>query len=300
MNYGTDTKKSALSKLGLLVTTMIWGSSFVVVKNATASLPPSDIIFFRFAAAAILLGAIFFKHLKHLTRGQLLHGFRLGVTYFLAYETQTYGVEYTTAGNNAFLTAVYCVVVPFLTWALLKRRPNRFQIISAFLCIAGVGLLSLKSGFSMNIGDLLSLLSGFFFAAQILEICCFTKTDDPIALTILEMAATALLSLPSVLFLEKPAAAPGTDLILAIIYLAVVGTALTSLAQTVCQKYVEPSSASIIMSLESVFGVLCGVIFLREPVSARSLGGCALIFCAILLSEKQPHSAAVPAVPPAE
>lgn len=295
MNDITDAKKCVFSKLGLLVTTMIWGSSFVVVKNTTASLPPSEIIFFRFAASAILLGAIFFKHLKHLTRGQLLHGFLLGVTYFLAYETQTYGAEYTTAGNNAFLTAVYCVIVPFLAWALLKQKPNLFQVVSAFLCIAGVGLLSLKDGFSMNIGDLLSLLCGFFFAAQILEIGCFTKTDDPIALTILEMAATALLSLPSALFLEKPAAVPGTDLILAMIYLALVGTALTSLAQTVCQKYVEPSSASIIMSLESVFGALCGVIFLSEPISVRSLGGCALIFCAILLSEKEPRSAAVPA-----
>ena len=299
MNFITDKNRSFWCKLGLLAVTMIWGSSFVVVKNTTASLSPSAIIFFRFSLAAVLLAAVFFRRLKNITREAVSRGALIGATTFTAYELQTYGVEYTTAGNNAFLTGIYCVAVPFLAWAMFRRRPTRWQVVSAFLCISGVGLLSLQGGFQMNRGDLLSLLSGLCFAMQIIEIDLFTAKNDPVVLTIFSMTATALLSLPGMLFSGQPVASPEPELILVLVYLGIVSTALTSLAQTVCQKYVEPAAASLIMSLEAVFGVLAGVVFLREPVTVRSLGGCALIFGAILLSEKRPDAKKTD-VPPAK
>lgn len=289
--------KALWSKLGLLLTTMIWGSTFVVVKDATSALPPSYIIVWRFAAAAVFLSLIFFRRLKRIGRAELRGGFLIAFFSFLGYELQTYGVQYTTAGNNAVLTSVYCVVVPFLYWIVRHIRPNRFQVVSAFLCIFGVGLLSLQGGFSMHIGDVLSLLCGLCFAAQIVAVDRYAEKGDPILTVIVESAFIALLALPFALIFEKRPAFPGTGTVLSLLYLAVFGTMLTSVLQFFSQKNVKPAQASLIMSLESVFGTLCGVIFLREPMTPRTFFGCALIFGAICLCEHRPGKAEAPAAP---
>lgn len=150
--------RSFLSKLGLLFITVIWGSAFVVVKDVSSVMPPSYIVVIRFAFATVVLSMIFWKRLLRLGRTELLGGLIIGFFNFLGFELQTYGLQKTTAGNSAFLTAIYCVIVPFLAWIVRKKKPGAYNIISAFLCIAGVGLLSLRSGFHMNPGDLLSAL----------------------------------------------------------------------------------------------------------------------------------------------
>ena len=283
------------SKFGLLMVTLVWGSSFVVVKNATSSLSPSWIIVERFGLASAALILFMLPKLKKIGRTELKAGFYIAFWTALGYELQTYGVQYTTAGNNAFLTAIYCIVVPFLFWLFRRVRPNRYQIISAFLCIFGVGLLSLHGGVAMNAGDVLSLLCGLCFAMQIIVIDKYAADSDPMIIVLLQLAFTALLALPVALFFEKAPSAVKPESIFSILYLGIVGTMLASAIQFACQKRVEPSSASLIMSLESVFGTLCGVIFLHEPMTLRTFLGCAIIFGAICLSElstgRQPDAA---------
>ncbi len=135
------------AKLGLLFITVIWGSAFVVVKDVSSAMPPSYIVVIRFGIAAVCLCLIFWKRLPRIGRTELLGGLVIGFFNVLGFELQTYGLQKTTAGNSAFLTAVYCVIVPFLYWIVKKKKPGIYNIISAFLCIAGVGLLSLRSGF---------------------------------------------------------------------------------------------------------------------------------------------------------
>lgn len=278
--------RSVAAELGIVLVTMIWGSSFVVVKNATDTISPAAIIVFRFGTAAVFLCLFFFRRLKEIRISHVKWGLLIGLQNFVAYELQTIGVKYTTAGKNAFLTAVYCVIVPFLYWAVKKQKPRLFHLVSAFFCMAGVGLLSVQSGFSMNPGDLLSLACGLFFAMQIVTISILTEKNDPILLCITQTAATAMIALPAALFAEPiPTALPMQSL-LSLLYLGVIGTMLTTVLQTICQKYTPPSKASLIMSLESVFGTICGIIFLHESLTLRSFGGFLLIFLAILLSER--------------
>lgn len=268
--------------------TVIWGSAFVVVKDVSSAMPPSYIVVIRFGIAALCLCLVFWKKLVSIGRTELLGGLVIGFFNVLGFELQTYGLQKTTAGNSAFLTAIYCVIVPFLYWIIKKKKPGIYNIISAFLCIAGVGLLSLGNGFVIKSGDILSLLCGLSFALQIVAIDIFTGKGDPILLTITQSVATAVLALPLALCFEKFPTSFGTDTILSLLYVALFSTMLASVLQMICQRFVAPSQASLIMSLESVFGTLCGIIFLHETMTVRIFFGCALIFVAIYLSERQP------------
>lgn len=280
--------KPLWAKLGLFFITIIWGSAFVVVKDASAEISPSYIVAIRFAIAAVILSLVFHKRLLRIGRTELLGGLMIGFFNVLGFELQTYGVQRTTAGNNAFLTAVYCVLVPFLSWIVQKKKPGIYNVISALLCIFGVGLLSLKSGLGMGLGDLLSLLCGFAFAMQILAIDIFTEKGDPILITIIQSVVTVIFALPAALIFEPFPNAVSFGSVISLLYVALFSTTIAFLLQIVCQKFVEPSQASLIMSLESVFGTLCGILFLKETMTVRTFLGCAIIFAAIYLSERRP------------
>ncbi|MVB11938.1 EamA-like transporter family protein [Caprobacter fermentans] len=277
--------RSVAAELGIVLVTMIWGSSFVVVKNATDTVPAATMIVLRFSIAAVFLCLFFFKKLKQINLFYIKWGFVIGLQNFAGYELQTVGVEYTTAGKNAFLTAVYCVIVPFLYWAVRKQQPRLFHLVSACMCITGVGLLSIQNGFSMNPGDLLSLACGLFFAMQIVTISILTEKHDPILICITQAFATVIFALPFAVWTEKiPTSLPAQS-VFSLLYLGVIGTMLTTVLQTICQKYTPPAKASLIMSLESVFGTICGIVFLHESLTKRTFGGFLLIFIAMMLSE---------------
>lgn len=280
--------KSLAAELGLVLVTIIWGSGFVVVKNATATVPTGWMIAIRFGIAAIFLCAFFHRRLREIGPAELKCGLFIGVENVVAFEFQTNGIRYTTAGKNAFLTAVYCVIVPFLYWAVKKQKPRATHVVSAFLCIAGVGFLSLEKDLTVNYGDMLSLVCGLIFAIQIVTIGILTEKYDPILLSVTQIAATSVLALPLAALTEPFPAVLPTGSVLSLLYLGLFSTMLTAVLQMVCQKYTPPSRASLIMSLESVFGSVCGILFLSEPMTLKIFAGFALIFVAIVLSERQP------------
>ena len=127
----------------LILATIIWGSSFVVMKSSVDVLPTFWLLAIRFSFAALVLAVVFIRRWKVLDKQYLIGGTVMGFCLFLAYTFQTFGLEQTTSGKNAFFTAVYCVIVPFLYWFIAKRRPDRFNLIAAFLCIGGIALVSI-------------------------------------------------------------------------------------------------------------------------------------------------------------
>lgn len=277
-----------LASAGLIFVTMIWGFAFVVVKNSLDAVPPIWMMAFRFTIATVVLSLVFIPRFKKLNRQTLKHGFLIGIWLFLAYAFQTIGCNYTTAGKNAFLTTVYVVLVPFINWALTKNKPDVYSIVAALLSFTGIGLLSLQGDLSVNIGDVLTLICGLCYAMQIIYIARYSQGDDPILLTILQVALTAVLSWITAPIIDGafPAAAlKDTTIIGSMLYLGLGSTMICFLLQTVCQKYLEPSLASLLMSFESVFGMLSSVIFLHEILSGRNIIGCALMFIAVVLGE---------------
>lgn len=276
-----------LASLGLLLTAFIWGFAFVVVKNSLDLIPPIYMLAFRFTIASAALALVLGKRLRRITKADLKSGAVLGLFLFLAYAFQTVGCQYTTAGKNAFLTTIYVIIVPFLHWIINHKRPNLYAITGAVTAMIGIGLLSLQGEGGIQLGDLLTLICGFGFAIHLVYIDKYTEQQDPVLLTLLQLAFTALLSWITAPILDGafPAEALQMSTVTGMLYLGLFSTLLGFLLQNVGQKYTAPSTASLLLSFEAVFGVLFSVLLLHEHLTLRMAAGCTLMFIAVLLVE---------------
>lgn len=283
-------------KLMLLAATVIWGIAFVVMKDAVDVLPPAWLIGVRFLLTGLLMAALFRRKLRgSLNRGFLGAGAVLGLVTFLAFWVQTVGLADTTPGKNAFLTATYCVIVPFMLWAVARKRPTVANVGAAVLCVAGIGLVSVAAGtFSIGFGDLMTLLCAVFFAAQIIAINRYSQRYDVLGLTVYQFLFGGALGL-LVGATTEPApsweAVASADFLFNLVYLVVFASGLCYLFQNVGLAHVSPAQGSLLLSLESVFGVLASVLFYGEVVTGRMAVGFVLIFAAILVSELAPTRA---------
>lgn len=282
-----ETIMRRLAKPMLFLAAFIWGSSFFIMKGAVDVLPPFLLLALRFTGGAVLLALVCLRRWRVFTRDYLWRGAIIGGFLFLAYSVQTFGLMGTTPSKNAFLTAVYCVIVPFLYWAAARRRPDRYNILAALLCVAGIGLVALKGDLSITWGDALTLCCAVFYAAHIVAVAKVSPDKDIYLLTVFQFAFAALYAWICSLVVETW---PGIevfspDLLIQLGYLTVMATTVALLFQNVGQVWSDPASASVILSLESVFGVICSVIFYGDPVTPRLMVGFALIFVAVVCSE---------------
>lgn len=280
-------KTDTIAKLALLLATLIWGSSFIIMKDALDNIGTFFLLAVRFTGACILLAIVFFKKLKKLNKDVVKAGFVMGTALIAAYIFQTFGLAETTPGKNAFLTAGYCILVPFLFWAVAGARPDRYNIIAAVMCVAGIGLVALDDNLAIGRGDLLTLLCCIFYALHIVVSARYTQTYDVMLLTLLQFFFAAVWSSALCLIFEPlPSAAeipPYTWFGLA--YLCVFATAGALGLQTFGLKYTAPSAGALILSLESVFGVIFSIMVGAEVVTPRLMLGFVVIFIAIVVSE---------------
>ncbi len=277
-----------LAEGALFAAALIWGLSFVLLKSALSIWPAHFILAVRFTGAAVLLAAVFRKRLlTHLRLEYLWRGAVMGLFLFAAFSVQTLGLLSTDPGKNAFLTAVYCVMVPFLHWAINRARPDRYNIAAALLCVAGVGMVALRPGFGFKLlpGDALTLLGGFFFAVHLVAVATYSRGRDPFVLTILQFAATAVCCWLVWGLFEPMPAGINLQVVLEVGYLTLFATAIALLLQSVGQKHTNPAAAALILSLEAVFGTAASVLFTGEHMTSVKTAGFLLIFFAVVLSE---------------
>ena len=286
------TENSVLARFAsplIVLATIIWGSSFVVMKSSVNVLPTFWLLAIRFSFAAIVLAVVFWKRWRLLDRQYLVGGTVMGFCLFVAYAFQTFGLEQTTSGKNAFFTAVYCVIVPFLYWAIARRRPDRYNVLAAFLCIAGIALVSVtgENATAFNMGDVLTLIGGFFFACHIVAVAKYSEGRDIFLLTTLQFASFAVFSWIGALF-ASPAPDPAvfdSTLIFGLAYLVIFASCGALLFQNIGQKYTAPSTAAVLLSLEAPFGVFFSILFADERPTPLMFLGFALIFIAVVCSE---------------
>lgn len=269
----------------LLLAAMIWGGTFVVLKNTIDVIPFCEVLAIRFSVAFLLLSAIFHKKLKNINKEYIWQGAIIGLCLFLAYYTQTIGLKYTTPGKNAFLTAFYCVMVPFLFWIVKGSKPAVYNLVATVVAVAGIGFVSLDGSLSMGYGDGMTLVGGFFYAAHIVAVSCFAKEKDPVLITVIQFFFCAVFNWSLSLMTEEITFAFSLPQVGGIAFLAVCGTGAALLLQNVGQKYTNPSAASILLSLESVFGVMFSLMMGAETLSIRVASGFLLIFVAVIISE---------------
>ena len=281
----TLSKLKNLGRLGLVLASFLWGVSFVLMKNVLSSIPPLYILAIRFCGATLILLPACAGKIKKFDKFYLRGGMIMGVVLLLSYLFQTYGLNLTTPGKNAFLTSTYCVIVPFLFWTYIKKRPDRYNAAAAIICLAGMGLISLDGDLRIGTGDALTVVCGFFFALHIVVTAKFVDGRDPIMLAMLQFASAGVISIFAAVILEPfPSVLAAAD-VWSIVFLTVVSTAGCLLMQIFGQKYTPPAQAAVIMTLESVFGALSSVIVLREVLTFRLIAGFALTFAAVIISE---------------
>ncbi len=278
----------------LLLSTVIWGSSFVVLKNAIDSLPPIYVIAIRFLVSGLIVSVVFIKRIVKLPKGTLGRGVLLGVMLGLAYVTQTVGLKYISPGRNAFLTAIYCLLCPFFAWAIMKQKPKNYHVISVVISMAGIALITLsgdegKSGF---LGESLTLVCTIFNALHVVLISHFgEKKDDNACLLSIELLTVGVIAAAYSAIFELPqygigAYAVGKEQVFNVVYLTLVCTLVAQAFLMIGQKLAEsPAQSAVILSLEAVFGVLFSVLFGYETINATLLTGFAVVFIAMLISE---------------
>lgn len=277
-----------LADLGLLYCAFFWGLSFPTMKILVGIYPACWLLFLRFSVGAMMIYVFFHRRINASFRKVFKGGAIIGVLLFIAITTQTIGLRYIGGGRSAFISATYVLMVPFMLWVLERVFPGWLTIFAACLCVAGMYLLADDLSGAVNVGDILTVICAFTFAVQAIAISRYAHDCDPIALSFMEFSAFAVMSLVSSLIFESPAERLSCNGIAELVFTIIFVTFGCYMVQIIAQKYAEPSHATIIMSLESVFGLAASVVFLHESVSMRMLTGCALIFIAVLVSELSP------------
>ncbi len=257
------------------------------MKDALDDITTYYLLAIRFTGAFVLLGIVFWKKWRYIDKDIIIAGFVMGTALIAAYAFQTFGLMDTTPGKNAFLTAGYCILVPFLFWGITGIRPDKFNVLAAILCIVGIGLVALDDNLTIGRGDLLTLVCCIFYALHIVVSAKFTRTMDVMLLTIGQFFFAALWSWMLAFLFEPPLVVSemSTEIWLVLGYLCVFATAGALGLQTFGLKYTSPSAGALILSLESVFGVVFSILVGAEDVTVRLLIGFAVIFFAIVVSE---------------
>ena len=282
-----------LSRLALLTTAVVWGSSLVVLSLVRDAFAPNMVLAIRFGVASLVLSLIFAPRFKHYDKTCLINGSIIGVFLFIAYSAQTIGVVSAggAPGRSGFISASYCVIVPFLAWIFLRERPDIYNISAAILCITGLFFVFYKdligsANVAITLGDFYALLSGLLFAAHIVSVAKFGKGKDPILITITQFAMATIISIiVTFLFEDNSKMIINTGSILGVGYLAIMCTAIALLFQTIGQSNTPSSTAAIILGLESIFSIIFAVIWAGEVLSVFSVIGFFFIFIAIIVSE---------------
>lgn len=281
-------KKGIFGRLALFGTALIWGTSFVIMKDTLDSIGALWLLALRFTISTLLLALAAGKRLKGMNRKAVKGSVLMGISLAVAYILQTYGLAYTTPGKNAFLTAVYCVLTPFLAWGVYRRKQGKSNILAALLCISGIGFVSLSQGFhDVNIGDILTLCCGVFYALQIILMEQYGEESDALCISTVQFAVSAAICLISALLFERFPQNVGSSAWFSILYLSVMCTAVCFFLQAWGMRYTPSSAASVIMTLESVFGTLISVIFYHEEMTLKLLFGFILIFASVLISVRE-------------
>ena len=282
--------KKGYGKSALFLTAMLWGTTFAIGKLATEVFSPSFIIALRFSVASIALMIATIPYYRMIDKRYIIDGIWMGLTLFLSYIMQVIALGMdTTPGESAFLCTTYCVIVPFMYWFATKKRPRFLHILCVFICLFGIGILSLQGGLEMSAGDVLTVLSGVPCAINIVISAIVCQNKNPLLLTTIELGVVSVLAWICVLFTDTFPKEFPLNTVGGIVYLGLIATALCLFLQSYGLKYAEASIGGMLLSLESVFGVIFSIIIYHEKVTLRMLVGFAVIFIAILLSQYEPN-----------
>lgn len=271
--------------LALACVALIWGSTFVVVKNALDTVGPLTYVAWRFWLATIFLLVLFHRRVWGIRREEILAGGLIGVWLALGYIFQTVGLQTTTSAKAGFITGLSVVIVPLLATVLLRRPPGRSAILGITAATVGLGFLSLNKNLRAQEGDLWVLACAVAFALHIVSVSRFAPHADPIRLALVQIAAVAPLATGAAFAFETPSLNLPAATWGAIALTGVAATALAFGIQVYVQRFTTSTHTALLFSLEPVFAALFGWWWAHESLGLKELIGCGLILAGMLVAE---------------
>ena len=283
MSKRADTSLSA--EFGLLFVAACWGLRYSTIKDVILNYSGNFINFIRFGGGAAVLAACMWRKFSFTKRSVLIGSF-LGVNLFLGTWIQTKGLEMTTASEAAFLSSTAVIMIPFFAWLFCREKVHIYNWIAAILTLGGVGLISLAENFSFSKGNAYILLCALMSGLAVLFLDKEGKKPGAHALTIsfCELAAAGVCFFLSVTVTNAWPHYATVPIILELIFLSVICAGVCNTLYTVCIRHTNATRGAVILSMETVFAALFGVLLMEEKISLRSLIGALLIFSAGLIT----------------
>jgi drug/metabolite transporter (DMT)-like permease len=292
-NHQIPLKKQLLADSALAAVTLVWGATFVMVKDVIEQVSPMLFLAVRFAwgALALALIALLMGRWRSLSWREIRWGALIGVALWAGYALQTIGLQWTTASNGGFITGLSVMFVPVFGLVVLKHWPHRWAVLGVVMATIGLALLSLRleGGINLNLGDALVFGCAVAFAVQIVLIAHVASWADPLRLALVQIAVAGLLSAASAALFERPVASISLEIWAAAAFLGITATAAAIVIQVSVQRFTTAVHTALIFTLEPVFAAIFGVWLQGDRLGPIAISGAALILIGMLVAELGPQ-----------
>jgi len=278
----------------MVVATLLWGATFVVIRDSVARVPPHALVLLRFAAASLIFGAGLLVRRRGITRSEWMGGAIAGVCGAGGFLFQAIGLEHTSAGSSAFLTFAGTSFAAVFAWVLIGQRPSGILLAGIALALAGSALLTLREGLAAGPGELWTLLGALCFALQIVAYSRWAPAADPLALAAVQCATLTLVMLPWWGSAALAARSLEGPTLLRLGYLVVAGSVIAPLLQVIAQRDLPAGRVGLLFTLEPLFALAFAVSVGGERFDARWWLGATLILSAVVGVEARPSRSAAP------
>ena len=271
--------------LAMVVATLLWGATFVVVRDSLTGLAPGTLVSVRFGAAAVVLAAIALRRGVRPSRATVVGGVAGGVAAAGGYLFQAIGLTSTSAGSSAFLTSTGTLFAGLFAWPLLGQRPGGRLVLGLLVALLGSAMLGLRGGFALSAGDGWTLLGAWCFALQVVALARFAPSGDAVTITAIQAAVASLCTLPTAVDPARQLAALDGAGLARLAYLIAGGSVLAPLLQVTAQRSLPPGRIGLLFALEPVFALAFALAFGSERFVPRWWAGAALILFAVVWVE---------------
>jgi len=269
----------------MVAATLLWGGTFVAIRDSVGAIPPVTLVCGRFAIAAVLFAVTIALRRRAPARRDVWVGVGSGLLMLGGYTFQAEGLRSTSAGSSAFLTCAGTLLAAFFAWPLLRQRPSAALAAGIAIAMAGSALLSLREGLHLGRGEALTLLGAAIYALQVVMLGRFAAGADPLVLTGAQAATVALALAPFARGAGETFAALDAAGAWRFAYLAVAGSTLAPLLQVLAQRRLPPGRVGLLFALEPVFALAYALTLGAERFEARWWAGAGLILFAVVLVE---------------
>lgn len=287
----TKIRNTIISDIGLVLVALFWGGGFVAGKFALISITPLNQMAYRYTGAAFIVFIFCIKKLKGLKNKRLLiYGILCGINMFIGNSLQTIGLQYTTAGKQSFITSMYILLIPLISWLTSGKRPSKSIITAAIIGFFGIACITLTDEFYIGKGDIMTFALAITFSAQVIFISSVIKKIDAMLLTLVQLISVGLISTLATFIFDTPQMPQellsfSFPCIAGLVYLMTFNSAFAFMLQNISLRYSPASHAAIILSFETVFGTVFAITIAGEVFTPRMILGCFLMFIAIGITE---------------